>query len=856
MTARGLRMNVHVAARYAGRCVTLGCLTWVLGTCSESSVGPPAVQTPAQIVANSGDRQSAPAGTAVPIAPSVLVTDSGGHPVTGVVVTFAVASGGGSITGSTATTNAGGIATVGSWTLGSIASVHNILAASAANLSGSPVMFRATGLPSAPSKTWTGTSSTDWLDGNNWMPAGVPTATDDVLIPAAPANQPVLDGSGIVNFLSIEGNGARLTLSGGFTFFTLGNMTVTGSGAGLVLSGQTATVEGDFTIGSGALLTMAAPGGALAVQGDAKFSGGDETGLLTTGTLLVAGAFVQTSGTSSHSFVATGTRTILNGPGPQVVSFQDPGLHSSYLGDLTILSPAVVSLASTVVASGTVGVSGNGAALIMNGHTLAVEGNFALSGGSSTLTMTRAQDSLLVSGAVLFDGGDETGKLTNGVVSVGRDFNQNRSASALSYAASGSHKTVLAGTVLQTVTFGGGSGLFPSHFADLEIAGSGGAVVAPFGDGGFVVLGRVSLTTPTTLSGGGFLTVNGRLSAVAGSTIGVDVLTINGDSLTVLATYGVHTTFLIGMGMHIPSLSYRTLIVKGSGSTNAPLAADTLSIGSLTLGGPATVSGSVGVSLGDTLRLNGHTLTVGGDLATEGNEFMGDRSGVLLMRSAAESVRVAGSVFCTGKCDLAAGVLTVGGDLNGAFHLSFGAFAASGTHKTVLNGSGTQHILFMDGKNSLQDLDITDAVGGVDQQGGVVVKGMLTATSTVVRTITGNGLPLVVGAVNVTRLTLDHVLFSVNASTNTPLKLDNVVFQNYAPADTQFTIVHPGAATSFTFNNLTFSTAPTTGLYVLGEDRDGVAPILSVTIVTSGTPSAAQGQLLTKTDGIALVRWQ
>ena len=67
---------------------------------------------------NAGDGQTAVAGSTVALDPSVKVTDAGGNPVSGVVVTFAVASGGGSVTGASATTNASGIATVGSWRLG------------------------------------------------------------------------------------------------------------------------------------------------------------------------------------------------------------------------------------------------------------------------------------------------------------------------------------------------------------------------------------------------------------------------------------------------------------------------------------------------------------------------------------------------------------------------------------------------------------------------------------------------------------------------------------------------------------------------------------------------------------------
>ena len=90
-------------------------------------------------------------GAAVPTKPSVRVTDANNNPVSGVVVTFAVASGGGSITGGSATTNASGIATVGNWTLGTTAGT-NTLTATSGGLSGSPVTFTATGTAGAATK--------------------------------------------------------------------------------------------------------------------------------------------------------------------------------------------------------------------------------------------------------------------------------------------------------------------------------------------------------------------------------------------------------------------------------------------------------------------------------------------------------------------------------------------------------------------------------------------------------------------------------------------------------------------------------------------------------------------------------
>ncbi|WP_321506751.1 PEGA domain-containing protein [uncultured Methanoregula sp.] len=95
------------------------------------------------IAINAGGTQSATAGNAVTTLPSVLVTD-GTNPVSGVTVTFVVASGGGSVTGGTATTGSNGIATVGSWTLGTTPGM-NTLTVTNTSLIGSPLTFTATG---------------------------------------------------------------------------------------------------------------------------------------------------------------------------------------------------------------------------------------------------------------------------------------------------------------------------------------------------------------------------------------------------------------------------------------------------------------------------------------------------------------------------------------------------------------------------------------------------------------------------------------------------------------------------------------------------------------------------------------
>jgi hypothetical protein len=120
-------------------------ITAKVGTAAQAQFTATVTQqagAPANLIKFQGDGQSAPVGTPVATPPVVKVTDANNTPVSGVGVTFAVASGGGSITGATTTTNASGLAAVGSWTLGATPGA-NTLTATVANLP--LVTFTATG---------------------------------------------------------------------------------------------------------------------------------------------------------------------------------------------------------------------------------------------------------------------------------------------------------------------------------------------------------------------------------------------------------------------------------------------------------------------------------------------------------------------------------------------------------------------------------------------------------------------------------------------------------------------------------------------------------------------------------------
>jgi hypothetical protein len=110
---------------------------------------PPPGPEPSRIEPAAGNGQTATVGSAVPVPPAVRVTDDQGDPAPGVAVRFVVTAGGGAVDGGAATTDADGIATVGSWRLGATPG-GNALEARAEGLDGSPVVFTAQGT-AAPS---------------------------------------------------------------------------------------------------------------------------------------------------------------------------------------------------------------------------------------------------------------------------------------------------------------------------------------------------------------------------------------------------------------------------------------------------------------------------------------------------------------------------------------------------------------------------------------------------------------------------------------------------------------------------------------------------------------------------------
>ena len=254
VTLGGGSVTGSPATTNASGIATVG--SWKLGntaganTVTATATGLPSVifnatggaGTAANVVLNDGNNQVAVQGTAVPVQPTVKVTDSNNNPVVGALVTFAVTGGGGAATGLNQATDAFGLASVGSWTLGN--QVPNTLRATVTgnNITGNPVTFTAqsatqifiTAVPASPAVT--GAQFTISVRLRNTAGTPVSLAGVSLTIAIASGSGPLggtltrtTDATGAVNFtgLSVSTGGARtFTISGaGLTSATTGSIT-------------------------------------------------------------------------------------------------------------------------------------------------------------------------------------------------------------------------------------------------------------------------------------------------------------------------------------------------------------------------------------------------------------------------------------------------------------------------------------------------------------------------------------------------------------------------------------------------------------------------------------------------------
>ena len=286
-----------------------------------------------EIVTNSINPQLGAVGTPVLSAPTVLLRDTTAahNPVAGVTVTFTV-EGGGTIVRTSVVTGPDGLASVGSWTLGTVPGVNRVIATAMGAIS-SPDTFTAVGAAPVVGLCPAGSvgnlaTFTNFPDALAAVPPGGKIevcsgsftvnnvqVTKPVTIEAAPdaATRPVIQYSAgdasfpDANGFLIDGVESGTVAFRGLTF-------VSGGTRPFVISAQGTydqlLVEGcDFTIdgsdGTGVFGASSAVNGARVVVNHSSFTGG-ESGVFASGVGDGAGAHFDVLNSTFHEFTFSG----------------------------------------------------------------------------------------------------------------------------------------------------------------------------------------------------------------------------------------------------------------------------------------------------------------------------------------------------------------------------------------------------------------------------------------------------------------------------------------------------------------------------------------------------------------------
>lgn len=458
-----------------------------------------------------------------------------------------------------------------------------------------------------PAKTWAPIGgSADWHDTANWSPAGVPTTADDVLVPAGALPLPVLSANASAGSITIEA-GASVDLAGQ-TLSSSGNVWADGA----ILNGSTVMTSNNTTVrGTVDHLVIR-----------------KTTGLA--GDILIAGdTQIVDDGTTS------GSLTI--------------GAHTAHaLGQWYGRLPTLTSDLGIVDIDGSVDDHLPGTSRCANAHAAQTAGELRVSGDITI----HCDDVLYATGAhrLVLDG------VSAQVVDIaGSSIPSNWTlATFLASTRNHLHDVVidnLAGVSFpKNVVIGGALVLAPgasasfggaqSYFGSVDL-GAGAALTSAnsvtvvgstqVGDNGMLQAGDLHVAGATTVGAGASLTASG-------------VLEFSG-SITADPTASVSSGSLV-----VGDVSPLDLGVPFTDLTVA---------GPIVLGTNLVVPGSLTITTGGNLTLNGHAVTVSGHLIANGGLQMSDPAEVMDVTG---DIYLHNSTAYFGTTNLTAGSLRGSGD--------------------------------------------------------------------------------------------------------------------------------------------------------------------------------------------------
>ncbi len=707
--------------------------------------------------------------------------------------------------------------------------------------------------PTAPTPQWTGSTNGDWSVGSNWSTGSVPGPTDSVVIPVTAVSPSLSDN------------------------FTVGAVQI--SGGTLTINGHVLSIARTLMTSGTGTLTMTNPADLLLVGGNAIFNGGSTSGLLTAGTLRIAGSFSQLSGSSTQSFAATSPHTVafLNN-NPQI-AFASPGANASHFGRLSILFGSTATLGSDVYVAGLLTGSEGAAGVIKGtcGKTLTVQ---TLSSSGITFDCI----------SLIVDDPSGTGSGLNALTFVNQVSGATQIAlihpgpsyqlsnvtfNPLAAGAPGLYLTALdftSGTtplVVNVVSNNPGNG--PAFTAT-----SGGAVVIwPTTTATWLGTTSTDFSAAANWSGGIAPTISSNVVIPAGTpfspvltaTTFINNLTIGVNGVLSLGDFplGVGGS-LANDGQILSPGQNAGLVLMGTGQTLRGVTGSSVSlVGSYTLDGRTFVGVDTlpkVFAITGSLDLGGHTLQVTGDFATSG-------TGTLTMTQATDSLMLSGgAVFNGGSTSglMTNGTLIVGGELL-AILGSTTAFAPSGAHVTVMTGAtaipGIQFSTPGTGAagSHFATLDLSQMDSEINLASDVFIDGTLIAAANSAQ-FNGAGHTVTSQQWQVDRMAIQNTTMVLDeGGVQRPQQFDNVTFIGFpATGATQMRVIMQGGSSSartVTFTGLQFESKATGSgsFYVDATANVPTGLILNLPASNQGAGASGNGPALTRTTGSVTVNW-
>ena len=246
---------------------------------------------------------------------------------------------------------------------------------------------------------WTGTSSTNWNDANNWIPNGIPASTANVVIAKTSSNELSIETSPTVASLTIYANN-NVTLQNSQTLTLNGNLVNAGSlnavSSSTIVIGGSCTISGIGTnqfnhlaINSGKTLT----GGTINISGNFINNG---TYSASGGTVILNGTTAQTIPTATYSTLSiTNTNAIVSATGSITIS-TNININASATLDLGV-NQLLFSGSPSTTGSGTLNTQNTSASPFPASKTWSFAINFYNSTGGQTIPYSSVFNGLTIS---------------------------------------------------------------------------------------------------------------------------------------------------------------------------------------------------------------------------------------------------------------------------------------------------------------------------------------------------------------------------------------------------------------------------------------------------------------------------